>query len=99
VLGDMGELGAGAARLHAEIGTLARGSGIERLLTLGELAEHATRAFGEGGRHFTRVEDLLAEVESALAPGLTVLVKGSRFMHMERIVQRFESPVTSHESR
>ena len=91
VLGDMGELGAGAARLHAEIGTLARRSGIERLLTLGELAAHAARAFGEGARHFTRTEDLLAEIESALAPGLTVLVKGSRFMHMERVVQRFET--------
>ena len=91
VLGDMGELGAGAARMHAEIGTLARGSGIERLLTLGELAAHAARAFGEGARHFTRIEDLLAEVESALAPGLTVLVKGSRFMRMERVVQRFET--------
>jgi len=91
VLGDMGELGAGAAGMHAEIGTLARARGIERLLALGELAAHAARAFGEGGRHFSRIEDLLAEIEHALAPGLTVLVKGSRFMHMERVVQRFEA--------
>jgi UDP-N-acetylmuramoyl-tripeptide--D-alanyl-D-alanine ligase len=89
VLGDMGELGAGAPQMHAEVGALARESGIDRLLTLGELAEHAARAFGAGGRHFTRIEDLLAEVESALAPGVTVLVKGSRFMQMERVVKAF----------
>jgi UDP-N-acetylmuramoyl-tripeptide--D-alanyl-D-alanine ligase len=89
VLGDMGELGAGAAQLHADIGRLARASGIQHLLTLGELAAHAARAFGAGGRDFTRIEDLLAEIENALAPGVTVLVKGSRFMHMERVVKAF----------
>jgi UDP-N-acetylmuramoyl-tripeptide--D-alanyl-D-alanine ligase len=87
VLGDMGELGAGGAQMHADIGTLARESGIERLFALGELAAHAARAFGAGGRHFTRIEDLLAELENALAPDATVLVKGSRFMQMERAVK------------
>jgi UDP-N-acetylmuramoyl-tripeptide--D-alanyl-D-alanine ligase len=94
----MGELGAGGAQMHADIGTLARASGIERLLTLGDLAAQAARAFGAGGRHFTRIEDLLAELENVLAPDVTVLVKGSRFMQMERIVQRFELPVSSCES-
>jgi UDP-N-acetylmuramoyl-tripeptide--D-alanyl-D-alanine ligase len=89
VLGDMGELGAVAAQLHADIGRLARASGIQQLLTLGELAAHAARAFGAGGRDCTRIEDLLAEIENALAPGVTVLVKGSRFMHMERVVKAF----------
>jgi UDP-N-acetylmuramoyl-tripeptide--D-alanyl-D-alanine ligase len=69
------------------------------LLTLGELAAHAARAFGAGGRAFTRIEDLLAEIEAALAPGATVLVKGSRFMQMERVVRRFESPAASHGPR
>jgi UDP-N-acetylmuramoyl-tripeptide--D-alanyl-D-alanine ligase len=85
----MGELGAGAAQLHAEIGRFARASGIQRLLTLGELAAHAARAFGDGGRHFARIEDLLGEIEGALAPGATLLVKGSRFMQMERVVKAF----------
>jgi len=98
VLGDMGELGAGGEQMHADIGTLARASGIERLLALGDLAAHAARAFGAGGRHFTRIEDLLAELGNALAPDVTVLVKGSRFMRMERIVQSFELPVSSCES-
>ena len=96
--GRHGELGPGASELHAEIGRYAQASGVERLFTLGELSAHAARAFGSGARHFTRIEDLLAEVENALAPDVTVLIKGSRFMQMERVVKSFESPVTSHES-
>jgi UDP-N-acetylmuramoyl-tripeptide--D-alanyl-D-alanine ligase len=87
VLGDMGELGPGAAEMHAEVGRCARESGVERLLTLGELSAHAARAFGPGARHYTRIEDLLAEIENALAPDVAVLIKGSRFMQMERVVQ------------
>ncbi len=90
VLGDMGELGAGAAAMHAEVGRFARAKRIGKLFTLGEHSAHAARAFGAGARHFTRIEDLLAEVENALAPGVTVLVKGSRFMQMERVVKSFE---------
>jgi UDP-N-acetylmuramoyl-tripeptide--D-alanyl-D-alanine ligase len=90
VFGDMGELGAGASEMHAEIGRFAREQGIGRLFALGEHAAYAARAFGAGARHFARIEDLLAEAESTLAPGVTVLVKGSRFMQMERVVKRFE---------
>jgi UDP-N-acetylmuramoyl-tripeptide--D-alanyl-D-alanine ligase len=89
VLGDMGELGPGAAEMHAEVGRRARESGVERLLTLGELSAHATRAFGPGARHFTRIEELFAEIENALAPDVAVLIKGSRFMRMERVVKAF----------
>jgi len=90
VLGDMGELGPQAAALHAEVGAFARAAGVDRLLTLGELAAQASQAFGAGARHFPRIEELLAEIENALAPGVTVLVKGSRFMRMERVVKSFE---------
>lgn len=90
VLGDMGELGRAAITLHTEAGEFAREAGIDRLLTLGELSAHASRAFGAGARHFTRIEDLLEEIENALAPDVTLLVKGSRFMRMERVVKNFE---------
>ena len=89
VLGDMGELGPGAAELHREIGLQAKAAGIDRLLALGELSIHAVQGFGAGAMHFERIEELLAEVENALAPEVTVLVKGSRFMQMERVVQSF----------
>ncbi len=89
VLGDMGELGPGVQELHREIGAKARAAGIDRLLALGEQSIHAVQGFGPGAMHFERIEELLAEIENALAPGVTVLVKGSRFMQMERIVQSF----------
>ncbi|MFN7087368.1 MAG: UDP-N-acetylmuramoyl-tripeptide--D-alanyl-D-alanine ligase [Burkholderiales bacterium] len=92
VLGDMGELGCRAAALHAEAGALAAAAGIERLFTFGEFAAHAARAFGAKARHFSRIEDLLAAIENTLASDVAVLVKGSRFMQMERVVKSFAAP-------
>lgn len=89
VLGDMGELGADAAAMHAQIGLAARDAGVDRLLALGELTQETVGAFGTGAMHFERIEELLAELENALAPLVTVLVKGSRFMQMERVIKSF----------
>ncbi len=97
VLGDMGELGPQSAALHAEIGANARVAGIDRLFTLGELSAPASQAFGADARHFRRIEDLFVEIENLLAPGMTVLVKGSRYMRMERVVKNFERGVTIEE--
>ncbi len=87
VLGDMGEVGAHGAAFHAEIGRHARALGVDRLYLLGESCAHAAAAFGEGARHFGDIDALLAALEAELARGNTVLVKGSRFMRMERVVQ------------
>lgn len=99
VLGDMGELGPDAAGLHREVGESAKAAGIDRLLCLGEMTLNTVQAFGPGAMHFERIEELLAEIECALADGLsdgptdtgpvTLLVKGSRFMQMERVVESF----------
>lgn len=87
VLGDMGELGDEAAILHAEIGGEARRAGIERMLALGELSRNAVREFGGGAQHFESIDDLQGELDKELDANTTVLVKGSRFMKMERVVQ------------
>jgi UDP-N-acetylmuramoyl-tripeptide--D-alanyl-D-alanine ligase len=92
VIGDMGELGPDAVAMHAQAGEFARAAGIGTLFTLGELSAHATQAFGAGARHFERIEDLLAEIKNQLAPDVTMLVKGSRFMQMERVVTAFAMP-------
>ena len=89
VLGDMGEVGDQGPEFHEEIGIYAAGKGIEHILTTGELARHVTAA---NARHFERFDDLLAALDAQLAalpdPALaTVLIKGSRFMKMERAVQ------------
>lgn len=89
VLGDMGELGPSAPALHREVGVYAKQAGIERLLALGDLSKHAAEAFGAGGMHFERIEELLAELYNLLAPDVVVLVKGSRFMQMERVIKSF----------
>ncbi len=89
VLGDMGELGPEAAALHREVGERARAAGIDRLLCLGELSTNTVNGFGAGAMHFERIEELLAEIECALDAGVTILVKGSRFMKMERVTQSF----------
>ena len=86
VLGDMGEVGSEGPKFHAEIGAYARAQGIEKLFVLGEQTPVSVQAFGDG-RHFADADALNAAVLAAL-PGLgSVLVKGSRFMKMERVVQ------------
>ena len=87
VLGDMGEVGSEGIAFHEEIGEYARARHIDQLFTVGELARHASRAFGRPARHFETMETLNEEVAS-VPPGASVLVKGSRFMQMERVVQR-----------
>lgn len=87
VLGDMGELGDDAAQFHREIGIAARELGIERLLALGELSTHAVQAFGQGALHCADIETLQHQLITELDAQTMVLVKGSRFMRMERVVQ------------
>jgi UDP-N-acetylmuramoyl-tripeptide--D-alanyl-D-alanine ligase len=77
----MGEVGAHAQDFHREVGAYARSKGIASLLALGEATRHAVQAFGAGGRHFEKLEELLSQVN-----GKSILVKGSRFMKMERVV-------------
>jgi len=87
VLGDMGELGENAAAFHAEMGRVAHQSGIDKLYALGELSRSAVAEFGSDAQHFASMEDLQAALEKQLDANTTVLVKGSRFMKMERVVK------------
>ncbi len=80
VLGDMGEVGGQGPAFHAEVGEHARAQGIEHLLTLGD------QSVAMKGRHFENVEALESAVLQVLPQVASVLVKGSRFMKMERVV-------------
>jgi UDP-N-acetylmuramoyl-tripeptide--D-alanyl-D-alanine ligase len=86
VLGDMGEVGNEGRQFHIEIGAYARGRGIEQLFTLGDIAQHANQAFGARAKHFKDIESLIKAVDATNTPQTTLLVKGSRFMKMERLV-------------
>jgi UDP-N-acetylmuramoyl-tripeptide--D-alanyl-D-alanine ligase len=86
VMGDMGETGESAGQLHDEIGGYAKSRGIDTLFALGDLAATSAHNFGSGASHFVKVEQLVAALRPELASDVTVLVKGSRFMRMERVV-------------
>ncbi len=86
-LGDMGEVGAQGPAFHAEIGRYAKAHGVAQLLASGELSRHVVAAFGRGAQHFERVEDLAEAARARDVAGTTLLVKGSRFMRMERVVR------------
>ncbi|MEQ1669133.1 MAG: UDP-N-acetylmuramoyl-tripeptide--D-alanyl-D-alanine ligase, partial [Sulfuriferula sp.] len=90
VLGDMGELGDDAVAMHTQVGTMAKMAGVDALFALGDLSRHAVAAFGVGAHHYTDVAVLAADVAATLAADVTVLVKGSRFMQMERVVNILE---------
>ena len=85
VLGDMGEVGDQGPQFHAEAGQLARSLGIETLFTLGQASDAAAISFGKG-QHFADIDSMQAAVRSVLPQTGSVLVKGSRFMKMERVV-------------
>jgi UDP-N-acetylmuramoyl-tripeptide--D-alanyl-D-alanine ligase len=86
VLGDMGEVGTQGRQFHEEIGAYAASRGIRTVLATGELARHLVAS---GAHHFEQFDDLLAALDTELGSisDATVLVKGSRFMQMERVVR------------
>jgi UDP-N-acetylmuramoyl-tripeptide--D-alanyl-D-alanine ligase len=86
ILGDMGEVGSEGIAFHEEIGAYAKAQHIDEIFTLGELARHASAAFGNHGRHFNDMDEL-NKVVGNLDATASVLIKGSRFMKMERVVQ------------
>jgi len=93
VLGDMGEVGDQGPAFHAEVGEYARERGIEQLFTLGAMAVDMK------GRHFADVDALNAAVLAALPGVESVLVKGSRFMKMERVVEAITAHAQQQQGR
>lgn len=102
VLGDMGEVGNQGPEFHREVGAYAAEQGISKLFALGEQCQFAIRGFEEAKKslqhssaiHFSDMDQLIEQVRDAFhaqSSGsnqhLNILVKGSRFMHMERVVQ------------
>jgi len=90
VLGDMGEVGTQGAAFHAEAGEYAQRQHIEHVLTLGELSLHTANACANAV-HCHSMDELQLRVADLLPAVSTVLVKGSRFMRMERMVQALQN--------
>jgi UDP-N-acetylmuramoyl-tripeptide--D-alanyl-D-alanine ligase len=92
VLGDMGELGQHSRDAHVDAGRYARAAGVGRLYAVGSLTPHAVEAFGTGAEWFPDAQALAAHVRPRLAPGVAVLVKGSRSNRLERVVDALVAP-------
>lgn len=86
-LGDMGELGEESQALHEKAGKQAKDSGVQRLFTLGPLAEFAAKSFGQDAEKYQQHDDMIEVLKNELHEQITLLVKGSRSMHMEKIVE------------
>jgi UDP-N-acetylmuramoyl-tripeptide--D-alanyl-D-alanine ligase len=93
VMGDMGEVGDQGPAFHREVGAYAAQRGIDALYALGEASIDSARTFGPAAQHFTDITSLIAALTGAgFGPDATFLVKGSRFMQMERVVDAVTSP-------
>ena len=88
VLGDMKELGKNEKDLHAKAGKYAASAGIDEALVIGELTKHFAREFGKNAQHFVNKNDLAKYLQTLLAKDTTILVKGSRSMKLEEIVNK-----------
>lgn len=87
VLGDMAELGGDGQLLHAHTGWVVREAGVANLLATGPLSKHTVEAFGENGRWYASIDELVDDLRKSIGDGDVVLVKGSRSMGMERVVE------------
>jgi UDP-N-acetylmuramoyl-tripeptide--D-alanyl-D-alanine ligase len=85
-LGDMGELGNNAEQLHHAAGQQARKTGVHKLFTIGELAKHAASGFGSQAKCFADQPAMINALSGEMSADVTLLVKGSRLMHMEQVV-------------
>jgi UDP-N-acetylmuramoyl-tripeptide--D-alanyl-D-alanine ligase len=90
VFGNMAELGPSAPALHREIGEYARGR-CDALFAIGDLASEAATAFGPNGRPVADLEAAREALDPLLAGDVTVLVKGSRVMGLDRLVKVLEN--------
>jgi len=93
VMGDMGEVGDNGPEFHREVGAYAKERGIDALFAMGDASRDACSAFGGEARHFDGVPALVAHLlQAGFGSAATILVKGSRFMQMERVVDAVTSP-------
>jgi UDP-N-acetylmuramoyl-tripeptide--D-alanyl-D-alanine ligase len=92
VLADMFELGDDAEQMHYDVGKAIKNAGVNRLCTFGELSQSASDAFGDGASSYAALDVLIGDVVASLAGNVNVLVKGSRGMRMERVVDALRAP-------
>lgn len=86
-MGAIGELGSNAPALHAEVGAYIRKRGIEAAFFIGDNCQYAAEAYGVAEAFYQDRSRLIDDLRAWDQQTATILVKGSRFMHMEDVVQ------------
>lgn len=86
VIGDMRELGEESLQYHQNAGLEAKNLGIEQLYCYGDHSRHAAQAFGKKAYFFADQTQLIQALKAQLSPEVTVLIKGSRSMQMDKVV-------------
>jgi len=92
VLGDMGEVGDNGPQMHAEVGAYAKDKAIDYLWALGDATAHSVKAFGLNGEQCEGVKTICERFKTTQPK--SVLVKGSRFMAMEKVVHALQKQIT-----
>ena len=98
VLGDMLELGEGGPELHQEVGSLVSQTNVHTLIALGPAAEHIARGACQAGMEYDRIhhatsqQEVLSLLVELMRPHDVVLLKGSRGMAMEHLVEALAEP-------
>jgi UDP-N-acetylmuramoyl-tripeptide--D-alanyl-D-alanine ligase len=89
IVGDMAELGEASSSLHSDIGQYASQQGVDHIYAVGQYANAVCQGQGSRCQSFDVVDKLMAHLANEQITQGTVLVKGSRSMKMERIVEMF----------
>lgn len=87
VLGDMGELGKNSIDIHKNVAKSVKEGNVKYLYTIGEYSHYTSDEFGENAEHFSSQQELVNQLVKNINQNDVVLVKGSRSMHMERVVE------------
>lgn len=85
VLGDFGELGPESTAIHQQLGRDALAAGVKRLFTVGQQSQLASAEFADNAQHFNDLSELEAELKNTLNKDVACLIKGSRFMKLDKL--------------
>lgn len=95
ILGDMFELGENSPKYHAEVGRYALSKGVDYLICIGDMCENmyeAAIAIGGGEvSYFKTIDEFFSAMERVLPKNANILVKASRGMHFEKVIDRLRS--------
>jgi UDP-N-acetylmuramoyl-tripeptide--D-alanyl-D-alanine ligase len=86
IMGDMGELGKDARKYHIEIGDFAKKNKVEKIFLISKYSKEIKKNFGDGSYSFLTTSELIEFIKPMITEDVNILIKASRFMKFEVIV-------------